>query len=85
MTPLNMADSWQVDSRPNQPEIDSELHAIAQYVHEEFDGQVDPQGVEECLNRVTARFVGSPVRVFVPLLVRRYTREELITHLRQTG
>jgi len=80
-----MDNSTEVGSRSGQPEADPELHDVAHFVHEEFDGQVDPQVVDDCLNKVTARFVGAPVRVFVPLLVRRYTREELITRLRQAG
>ena len=67
------------------PEVDSELHSVAHIVHEEFDGQVDPRAVDEALSQVTARFDGAPVRVFVPLLVRRYAREELMTRLRETG
>jgi hypothetical protein len=85
MARLNMANSSQVDTTSSQPGIDSELHGVAQFVHEEFDGQVDPQVVDEYLNKVSARFEGAPVRVFVPLLVRRYAREELMTRLRQTG
>jgi hypothetical protein len=85
MARLNMANSSQVDTSSGQPEIDTELHGVAQFVHEEFDGQVDPQVVDECLDKVSSRFKGAPVRVFVPLLVRRYTREELLTRLRQTG
>jgi hypothetical protein len=73
-----------VHSRPGQPEIDPELHDVAHFVHEEFDGQLDPRAVDECLSQVTARFDGAPVRSFVPLLVRRYVREELRTRLRQT-
>ena len=73
------------DSRSGQPGTDPELRDVAHFVHEEFDGRVDPQVVDDCLTTVTARFVGAPVRVFVPLLVRRYTREELITRLREAG
>jgi len=72
-----------VDSVAVQPEIDSELRAVTHHVHEEFDGHLDPQTVDECLNQVAARFVGAPIRTFVPLLVRRYAREELRTRLRQ--
>ena len=68
-----------------EPEVDSELHSVAHIVHEEFYGQVDPRAVDEALSQVTARFDGAPVRVFVPLLVRRYAREELMTRLRETG
>jgi hypothetical protein len=72
-----MASSSPVDSRSHQPEIDSELHDVAYFVHEEFDGQLDPQVVEDCLFQVASRFDGASVRVFVPLLVRRYVREDL--------
>ena len=73
-----------VDSKraPDQPEVDSELHAVKHLVHEEFDEQLDPGAVDETLNSVTSRFTGAPVRVFVPLLVRRYAREELKSRLR---
>ena len=67
---------------PGQPEVDSELHAVKHLVHEEFDDQLDPGAVDETLSRVTSRFEGAPVRVFVPLLVRRYAREELKDRLR---
>jgi hypothetical protein len=63
-------------SRPG-PEIDPDLHDVAQRVHEEFDDRLDPLIVDECLNQVVARFASAPVRNFVPLLVRRYVREEL--------
>jgi hypothetical protein len=78
-----MANLSSVDSRAGQPEIDSELHDVAHFVHEEFDDLLDPRAVDECLSQVTARFEGAPVRVFVPLLVRRYVSEELKTRLRQ--
>ena len=67
---------------PGQPEVDTELHAVKHLVHEEFDEQLDPGAVDETLNSVTSRFKGAPVRVFVPLLVRRYAREELKSRLR---
>ena len=67
---------------PVQPEVDTELHAVKHLVHEEFDEQLDPGAVDETLNSVTSRFTGAPVRVFVPLLVRRYAREELKSRLR---
>jgi len=67
---------------PGQPEVDTELHAVKHLVHEEFDDQLDPGAVDETLSRVTSRFEGAPVRVFVPLLVRRYAREELKDRLR---
>lgn len=67
---------------PSQPAMGTELHAVAHLVHEEFDEQLDPGAVDETLNTITARFTGAPVRVFVPLLVRRYAREELKSRLR---
>jgi hypothetical protein len=81
MAPLFMANFPPVETRPGQPGIDPELHAVAHVVHEEFDGQVDPLVVDECLNQVSARFDDAAVRTFVPLLVRRYAREELQTRL----
>jgi hypothetical protein len=82
MAPLPMATPASVDSRSGQPEIDS-IHAIAKVVHEEFDCQLDPRAVDECLAQVVARFESATVRTFVPLLVRRYAREELQTRIRQ--
>ena len=67
----------------SEPGVSSDLHSVAHIVHEEFDGQLDPRAVEETLSKVTSRFDGAPVRVFVPLLVRRYAREELMTRLRE--
>jgi len=84
MPPLYVANSSPVDTRAVQRGIDSELHAVAHFVHEEFDGQLDPRVVDECLHQVAARFEGAPVRSFIPLLVRRYVREELTAHLRRT-
>jgi len=54
-------------------------------VHEEFDEQLDPADVDQCLKKISARFDGATVRSFVPLLVRRYAREELLGRLRQTS
>jgi len=75
--------SASVHPNPGQPQIDPELHEVADVVHQEFDGQLDPRAVDECLCQVAARFSDAPVRSFVPLLVGRYTREELRTRLRQ--
>ena len=71
------------ESRPCQPAIDKDLHDVAHFVHEEFDRRLDPQEVDECLGQVAAQFAGASVRSFVPLLVRRYVREELQTRLGQ--
>lgn len=66
-----------VSPRPGT-EFDPGLDVVAQLVHREFDGSLDPRIVEECLHRVAARFADAPIRQFVPLLVRRYVREELL-------
>ena len=78
-----MASFLPAHSRPGQPEIDPDLHDVAHLIHEEFDGQFDPDAVDECLNHVAAQFAGAPVRTFIPLLVRRYVREELRAGLGQ--
>lgn len=46
-------------------------------VHHEYDDQLDPMAVDECLHRVAATFDDATVRAFVPLLVRRYVNDEL--------
>jgi len=79
-----MASSQPADSRSDQPSVDPDLHEVAHFVHEEFDGRLDPQAVDECLGEVAARFEDASVRSFVPLLVRRYAREELQQSLRRT-
>jgi hypothetical protein len=66
-----------------QPEIDPGLFDVAHIVHEEFDDHLDPGAIDECLAKVAARFHGATVHSFVPLLVRRYVREELQTRLRE--
>jgi hypothetical protein len=69
------------ESRPAQPAIDQDLHDVAHFVHDEFDDRLEPQTVDECLDQVAAKFAGASVRSFVPLLVRRYVREELQARL----
>jgi hypothetical protein len=69
--------------RPGGEAIDPDLHDVAHRIHEEFDDHVDPNAVDQCLDQIAARFEGATVRSFVPLLVRRYVREELQTRLRQ--
>jgi hypothetical protein len=78
-----MASFSPVRSRPIPTGVDPDLHDVAHLVHEEFDGQLDPLTIDECLNHVAARFNGATIRTFVPLLVRRYVREELQGRLRQ--
>ena len=78
-----MASFLPADSRPGGPTIHPDLHEVAHRVHEEFDDHVDPNLVDECMNQIAARFEGATVRSFIPLLVRRYVREELQARLRQ--
>ena len=78
-----MASFLSADSRPGRPTIDPDLHEVANRVHEEFDDHMDPNVVDECLKQIADRFAGATVHSFIPLLVRRYVREELQTRLRQ--
>ena len=80
-----MASSSPVGSSAVQPSIDQDLHDVSHLVHEEFDEHLDPRAVDDCLSKVSARFDGATVRAFVPLLVRRYAREELLGRLKQTS
>ena len=77
-----MASSTVSDARQSQPKINPDLQNLAHGVHAEFDEQLDPLAVDECLNRVAARFDEAKVHAFVPLLVRRYVRDELHERLR---
>lgn len=61
--------------------MDPDLHDVAFLVHEEFDEKLGPHAVDQCMDQVAVRFVGAPIRSFVPLLVRRYVREELQARL----
>jgi hypothetical protein len=76
-----MASVPPVDSGSASPGFDPALHVVANLIHEEFDDHLDPHAVDECLSQVAARFDGASIRSFVPLLVRRYVREELQQHL----
>jgi hypothetical protein len=78
-----MTSFLEAEPRRDRPSVDPDLHAVAHLVHEEFDSHLDPHTVDECLSQVSARFEGATVRSFVPLLVRRYVREELKGRLRQ--
>jgi hypothetical protein len=80
-----MATSQPVPIGKGQPESDSDLHDVAHLVHEEFDDQLDPRQVGEIFSQVAERFSQASVRSFVPLLVRRYVREELQGRLRQAS
>jgi hypothetical protein len=78
-----MASFLPADERPDGPTIDPDLHDVSHRIHEEFDDHVDPSAVDQCLAQVAVRFEGATVRSFIPLLVRRYVREELQTRLPQ--
>jgi hypothetical protein len=72
-----MASSTMSDPRQNLPKINGDLKDVAHGVHQEFDELLDPEAVDECIDRVAAKFVDAKVRSFVPLLVRRYVSAEL--------
>ena len=79
-----MASFLPAESRSGQPSVQPDLHDVAHFVHEEFDGRLDPHAVDQCLSQVAARFDGATVRSFARLLVRRYAREELHARLHQS-
>jgi hypothetical protein len=68
-------------TRPGPSQINAELQDLAHQVHQEFDDRLDPRTVDECLAKVAAQFADARVRSFVPLLVRRYVRDELQARL----
>src|SRR5664280_2005976 len=80
-----MASSTVSDAHPGPPQIHADLQDVAHEVHREFAHRLDPGQVEECLDRVAAKFDDAKVRSFVPLLVRRYVREELHASLGTPG
>jgi hypothetical protein len=79
-----MASLLPADSVADRPTLDPTLNDVAKRVHEEFDDHLDPSDVDECLDRIAARFEGATVRSFIPLLVRRYVREEQQARVSQT-
>ena len=72
------------DSVADRPTLDTTLTDVAKRVHEEFDDYLGPSAVDECLDQVAARFKGATIRSFIPLLVRRYVREELHARVSHT-
>jgi Arc/MetJ family transcription regulator len=68
-------------ARPGRPEINTDLQKVAHLVHEEFGDRLDPHVIDECLAQVASRYADARVRSFVPLLVRRYVRDELQARL----
>ena len=78
-----MASSTPFDARQSRPKLNGDLQDVAHGVHQEFDQHLDPRAVDECLDRVAAKFVNAKVRAFVPLLVRRYASDELDKQVQQ--
>jgi hypothetical protein len=72
-----MTSSTSLDPRKGGPKINADLQDVAHQVQEEFSERLDPRDVDECFDRVAAKFDNARVRAFVPLLVRRYVRDEL--------
>jgi hypothetical protein len=75
VTSHKLASSTTFDAREGRPATD--LHDVAQRVHQEFDDRLDPRTVDKCLATVPAKFTDAKVRASVPLLVRRYVSDEL--------
>ena len=61
--------------------INADLQDVAHQLHQEFADRLEARDVDECLSRVAAKFEGAKVSSFVPLLVRRLTRDELQARL----
>ena len=72
-----MASSAVLEAGREEPQIKPDLNEVVLGIHDQFDEQLDPLAVDECLCRVAARFDDAKVRSFVPLLVRRYVNDEL--------
>ena len=68
--------------RHSRHTINADLQDVAHQIHAEFADQLDPGDVDECLDRIAAKFDDAKVRSFVPLLVRRYVRDELQERLK---
>ena len=76
-----MASPRALDARSGTPGISADLQDVADQLHAEFAERLEPGEVDECLNRMAARFEDANVRSFVPLLVGRYARHELQARL----
>jgi hypothetical protein len=72
-----MTSSTSLDPGQGGHKINADLQDVAHQVREEFADRLDPHDVDECFDRVAAKFNDAKVRSFVPLLVRRYVRDEL--------
>jgi hypothetical protein len=78
-----MASSTPFDARQGRPKLNGDLLDVAHGIHQEFDEHLDPRAVDECLDRIAAKFVNAKVRAFGPLLVRRYASDELNRRVQQ--
>lgn len=76
-----MTGSTSPGASSGSPEVGSDLQDLARQIHQEFDARLDPDEIDECLDRVAAKFDDAKVRSFVPLLVGRYVRDELSARL----
>jgi hypothetical protein len=76
-----MASPLARDARSGTPAMNADLQDVAHQLHAEFAERLEPGEVDECLNRMAARFEDANVRSFVSLLVGRYARDELQARL----
>ena len=76
-----MASPQALDTRSGHPTINADLQDAGHQLRQEFANRLETGEVDECLNRIAARFEVVNVSSFVPLLVRRYARDELQARL----
>jgi hypothetical protein len=57
--------------------LNNDLQTVADLMHRRYDSLLGAPAVTARLGSVADRFDDATVRTFVPLLVRRYTEEEL--------
>ena len=76
-----MASPQALDAGSGRPKINADLLDVADQLHREFANRLTSCEVNECLYQVAAKFEDANVRSFVPLLVRRYVRDELQARL----
>jgi hypothetical protein len=72
-----MVRSTEFGARTGRSQVHADLQDVAHRIHEEFTDLLAQHEVDECLSRVAAKFDDAKIRAFVPLLVRRYVRDEL--------
>ena len=56
-----------------------------QLLHEEFDEQVGPERVDARISEVVQTFADATVLAYIPLLVRRLVREQILPSLPLAG